>query len=69
MQLECKPSMELMRLDLHLIYRSPPNNGDESNNPLGMDTDESPNNKWWERVKYYAQLVELLRGSSQLWAW
>ncbi|MEA5506954.1 hypothetical protein VB735_28450 [Halotia wernerae UHCC 0503] len=36
---------------------TPPNNGDESNKWGGVDTNESLSNEWWQRVKYYAQLV------------
>jgi hypothetical protein len=39
------------------LSSTPPNNGDESNNRGGVDTDESLRNNWWKRVKYYAQLV------------
>lgn len=34
-----------------------PINEDGSNNRGGMDTDAQLSDSWWERVKYYAQLV------------
>ncbi|MEH2160513.1 MAG: plasmid replication protein, CyRepA1 family [Nostoc sp.] len=36
---------------------TPPLNEDGDNNRGGMDTDEEASDSWWERVKYYAQLL------------
>ncbi|MCC5602844.1 hypothetical protein [Nostoc favosum] len=36
---------------------TPPINEDGSNNRGGMDTEAEFSDSWWERVKYYAQMV------------